>query len=199
MVTYRAWPWRGASRSMPRSRSSAKRWRHSETVFLEVPTWMAMSLFMVPSAAASTILARRTNRAGVLRPRDHEASVCRSSSVNVRTGPVFMGFILLRRMKPRKQLKVTLIERHYTSSEFLTPRAGLTDCIRSLVGERNEILLEKSGQVASVAIKFRGIGPRGARRQQRIRHAGTVHRYLQPKDRITIKGHTIQLPTQRGP
>ena len=34
---------------------------------------------MVPAAAASTILARNTNRVGVLRPRDQAASFWRSS------------------------------------------------------------------------------------------------------------------------
>jgi hypothetical protein len=60
---------------------------------------------MLPSAAASTIFARSTNRAGVRRPRDQANNVRRSSFDRLMTGADFMGFILLMRMKPATSRK----------------------------------------------------------------------------------------------
>jgi len=73
-------PPRGASRSMPGSPDLAKRLRHKHTVFMPLPSSAAISLLSLLSAAASTILARKINRAGVLLPRAHFCSVFRSSS-----------------------------------------------------------------------------------------------------------------------
>jgi hypothetical protein len=47
--------------------------------------------------------ARKTCRAGVLRPRDHRNSVRRSSLVNEIERADFMGFTLLAEMKPETQ------------------------------------------------------------------------------------------------
>jgi hypothetical protein len=68
---------------MPAKRRSANRVRQSETVLGAVFNALAMSLFIVPSAARSTILARNTRRDGVRRPRDQHCNVFRSSSVSV--------------------------------------------------------------------------------------------------------------------
>jgi hypothetical protein len=54
-----------------------------------------MLSFVLSSAAAKTIFARSTKRAGVLRPRDQAVSVFRSSLESTIVGAVFMDFILL--------------------------------------------------------------------------------------------------------
>jgi len=44
-------------------------------------------------------------------PRDQAVSVLRSSLESTIVGAVFMGFILLQKMKPRNRAKVTLFSR----------------------------------------------------------------------------------------
>ena len=70
----------GASFSIPAVRCSANRRRQSPTVFSRMPRSAAMAVFSQPSAARSTILARRTRRVGVRRPLDHCRSTVRSAS-----------------------------------------------------------------------------------------------------------------------
>ena len=69
------------------------------------PSSAAMSLFSRPSAAANTILARWTRRDGVLRPRGHFVSVCRSSSVKEMDFATRMALILqiLENRRPRSK------------------------------------------------------------------------------------------------
>jgi len=76
--------------------------RQSETVLGAVFSDSAMFLFIIPSAASKTILARNTSRAGVRLPRVQRFSVFPSSSVSVICRAYFMGFFLRIRMKPRK-------------------------------------------------------------------------------------------------
>ena len=89
--------------SIPANRRSANRVRQSETVLGAVFSDSAMSLFIIPSAASKTILARNTRRAGVRLPRVQRLSVLRSSSVSVICRACFMGFVLRIRMKPRNR------------------------------------------------------------------------------------------------
>ena len=74
----------GASFSIPAVRCAANRRRQSPTVFSRIPRSAAMVVFSQPSAARSTILARRTRRAGVRRPLDHCRRTFRSSSDSVK-------------------------------------------------------------------------------------------------------------------
>ena len=75
-------PGRGSSKS-PSSPRSAKRRRHLPTVFASAPTRSTMALFSSPSAAASTIRARRASPWAVFRRRAKPSSSRRSTSDNV--------------------------------------------------------------------------------------------------------------------
>jgi len=74
---------RGSSYSMPANPLSANRLRQRATVMRSAPTSAAISLFFIPPAAFRAILARMTNRAGVLRPRDQRSNILRSFSIIV--------------------------------------------------------------------------------------------------------------------
>ena len=67
----------------PATPDSANRSRQRATAPREMSSSAAMSLFSLPSAAASTIRALVTSRAWVLRPRDHRSRVVRSASLRV--------------------------------------------------------------------------------------------------------------------
>ena len=87
-------PPRGASFSMPAHPRAAKRPRHSPTVWRLVFKRRAISWLCTPSAASRTAFARSTNRAGVLRPRDHLLKIVFSSGDNSIFGATRDGFVL---------------------------------------------------------------------------------------------------------
>ena len=76
-------PWlppRGRSFAIPSSPSSANRRRQRPTLFWSVPSLAAISLFVMPPAAISTIRERSRSRIAALRDRDNRSSRCRSAS-----------------------------------------------------------------------------------------------------------------------
>ena len=79
-------PPRGASFSMPAMPPREKRLRHRQTVLVPQRSSRAISLLSNPDAASSTILDRKTNRAGVERPRARRSSRTRSPSDSMIAG-----------------------------------------------------------------------------------------------------------------
>lgn len=79
-------PPRGASRSIPANRRTAKRWRHNPTVCRLVWTAVAMSWLSCPAAATRMIFARSASRTGVRRPLAQRSHCGYSSSVTCRCG-----------------------------------------------------------------------------------------------------------------
>ncbi len=79
-------PPRGASFSIPARPLAQNLVRHLPTSKRSVPSFRAITLLATPAAACNTICARRTKRAGVLRPRDHCSNVFRCSSEMDRFG-----------------------------------------------------------------------------------------------------------------
>src|SRR5213078_4476461 len=78
-VIVRAAPGLGSS-TRPSRRSVTNRARHLHTVWGQIPNLAATSLFVTPSAHASTILARSANACEVFARRVHRSSVSRSTS-----------------------------------------------------------------------------------------------------------------------
>lgn len=74
-------PFRGASCSIPASRSSADCVRCTPSVLRDVPSYSAMSSLRFPGAAASKIFARNPYRAGVRLPRAQRSNIVRTLSV----------------------------------------------------------------------------------------------------------------------
>jgi len=74
----------GASASPSRPFSQYRR-RHLRAVSAQVPSLLAISLFPAPTAASSTIRARRTVRCGAVARRDRDSSSARSASPSLMT------------------------------------------------------------------------------------------------------------------
>src|SRR5204863_447151 len=79
LAARRAAPGLGSS-TRPSRRSVTNRARHLHTVWGQIPNLAATSLFVTPSAHASTILARSANACEVFARRVHRSSVSRSTS-----------------------------------------------------------------------------------------------------------------------
>jgi hypothetical protein len=80
-VTARGRPGRGSSTS-PSRRCSANRERHLATIDRSTPSRSAISVFLRPSAANSTILERCANAWALVRRRAHATNRARSASLN---------------------------------------------------------------------------------------------------------------------
>ena len=91
-VTVRGAPLRGSSRS-PSSRSLAKRSRHLPTVCLATPSSAAIAVLLSPSAARSTMRARRASAWAVLRRRAHPSSSACSASLKASVAGTRYGII----------------------------------------------------------------------------------------------------------
>ena len=91
---------RGASFSIAGGPPAAKRPRQRLTLSGMMPNSVAMSLFILPSAASSTIWAPCINHTGVLGPRDHRTKSLRCGSVNSIQGADFIGSSSFQGMNP---------------------------------------------------------------------------------------------------
>src|SRR5215216_3752465 len=91
-VIVRGRPGRGSSVS-PSSRRSAKRLRHLVTIGRVTPSRWAISVFLSPSAAASTIRDRCANPWALVRRRAHASNRARSSSVSAIAAATGTGIV----------------------------------------------------------------------------------------------------------
>ena len=171
--------------------------RQSPTVFSRMPRSAAMAVFSQPSAARSTILARRTRRVGVRRPLDHCRSTVRSASDSmmdaatrgisgIETCPS-LNVIYFRRTTLVPRNVATLVDPPHVRKFELKPLTPdeLRDFLDAVRGNRFEALL-----ILTVTTGLRRGEVLGLQKddldlkqgQLRVRHA------LQ-----RVKGHGLQL------
>ena len=130
------------SRSMPSSRSCAKRLRQQPTVSTFKPSVMAIRVLGSPWAANRINLARTTCRAANVRDRAQRLNSCRSASVNVIETAFRIAGILHQYIRCRKQNIVGIFMRHYTrlGCQDVQQRKGNSTLEQGRAGKANRML-----------------------------------------------------------